>query len=936
MFLVVILIGNILSGQVAITTQTSSQSLVDLTEISVYIDSFHTTKTLEALSQKTFQPATDIRIGGDESVYWLQFDLVNEGQDTIHRWLHTNVFDSLQLITVINSLHYYEEAGLLIDYTAQQREGFKSVWHNKYGFFIKIPPLTSAKYFLQIRNVVRAESSLNAILLEMLPERIAQNGVRLTYFILLSGAFFSILVFLFLFSLVQFLQNRDKSYGFYSLYLFFCFMYYWWKFEKSNSFINVLFTHFPDWYYYIEVPLWSMMYLTYMTFVMYFIDTKKKLPFFHKFLKIAIIGLAIYVGIDRIIVAIWGLSLAWDVFLVIRIMMTIVAITMIYLVFRARQRLGYYILWGSLMMLIGGFITLYLSSTMDIHYQGPWDIPLLPIQIGIVLEVFFFFIGLGYKSRLVERERTLIYENLKQQEREGEELKKRKEFLNRWYTNISHEFRTPLTVIEGMAEQIQDNGEAKGLILHNSNRLLNLVNQLLDLSKLESNILKVQYQQGDIISFVQYLSSSFKSFAYQRKIMLSFHSHVPELVMDYDSEKLERILVNLIHNAIKFTPEYGDIKLSANVVEQDELPFLKLVIQDNGCGISAVELPHIFDRFYSIENRKTRESEGAGLGLALTKELVRLLDGDILVSSHIGEGTTFTLLLPITQQAALIPIQQQPIFKQQLPETEEVKPKSMSNNHRLPLLLLVEDNRDVVRYLQTILRVHYKLIVANNGKLGVALALEKIPDVIISDVMMPEMNGFELCKTLKNNRLTSHVPIVLLTAKATLEDRLSGLTVGADAYLAKPFNRQELLIRLEKLIENRQLLQQYYSSFEKEQTDDSKAREHPKEDEFIEELLAVIQKNIANPDFDIPQLCRDMAMSKTQLYRKVKALTGKSVALYIRSIRLQRARQLLSNSKLAISEIAEQVGINDLSYFARVYKQKFGQSPSKDRTNFGE
>lgn len=625
----------------------SSILISDLNDVAVWVDTFNSFHPIQVIPNQLLITNSNLKIGDNQYPYWLHFELQNPSQDTLQKWLHTSVFDSLTLFQITNKhLRLQEQRGLLIDYNAQQKQQFCSVWQDKYGFLLTIPPHSTSLYYLRIRNVVRAESNFSSFSINPIPLRVKTNGKRLMYFMLFSGTFFSVLFFLFLFSLVQYILNRNNSYGFYSLYLFFCFQYYWWKFEKSNSFINLIYTNFPEWYYYIEVPLWSAMYLTYMLFVMYFIDTKRYIPLFHQFLRISIIGLSSYVLVDRLVIWIWDLSVAWDLFAVMRLAMAIISIVMIYLVFRAKQRLGFYILWGSLLMLIGGFITIYLSNTMSIHYAGPWDIPLLPIQIGVIFEVFFFFVGLGDKSRLAEREKTIMHQNLKQQQKEAQEMKIRKEFLNRWYTNISHEFRTPLTVIEGMAEQIKGNVEQKNLILKNNHRLLSLVNQMLDLSKLESNKLSINWIQGDIIHFLNYFISSFQSFAQQKKIILSFHTQEKALIMDYDAEKLERILVNLLHNAIKFTPEYGNIKINIKTIKPETAAFLEIIIKDTGQGIAAKELPHIFDRFYQADHSSTQKNEGTGIGLALSKELTKLLGGDITVTSQLNKGTTFKLKFP--------------------------------------------------------------------------------------------------------------------------------------------------------------------------------------------------------------------------------------------------------------------------------------------------
>ncbi|TNE68062.1 MAG: response regulator, partial [Bacteroidetes bacterium] len=390
----------------------------------------------------------------------------------------------------------------------------------------------------------------------------------------------------------------------------------------------------------------------------------------------------------------------------------------------------------------------------------------------------------------------------------------------RLYTNITHEFRTPLTVILGMEEQLRKkNGdwleEGLRLIRRNGEQLLRLVNQLLDLSRVEAGHLPLRMVQGDIVAYLRYLAESFHSYAESKDIRLHVLSTVEVLSMDHDPEKMQHIISNLLSNAIKFTPAGGDIYLQIGI-EKGEIPGSEGVcvirIKDTGIGIPIEQLPHIFDRFYQVDDSYTRSREGAGVGLALVRELVRLMQGSIDVKSEPGKGTEFHIRLPITHTAA--------------PETEMARrdtPAAVLSTLVLPeenadkqvlsepgdrnTVLLVEDNPDVISYLATVLDQHYQVETAQDGQEGIEKALELIPDIIVSDVMMPRKDGFELCETLKADERTSHIPIILLTAKTDQPSKIEGLAYGADAYLAKPFNQEELLVRLEKLIELRHRLQ---------------------------------------------------------------------------------------------------------------------------------
>ncbi len=518
---------------------------------------------------------------------------------------------------------------------------------------------------------------------------------------------------------------------------------------------------------------------------------------------------------------------------------------------------------------------------------------------------------------------------------EAQRLEELDIFKSRLYTNITHEFRTPLTVISGMADQILEHPdtwfrEGLAMIKRNSRNLLGLVNQMLDLSKLDSGKFPIHLIQSDLIAYLKYLNDSFHSYAESKDIHLHMLSEVKELYMDFDPEKIQTIFSNLVGNAFKFTPPGGDVHISIQEHKTDQ-SYCRIRVTDTGVGIAESKLPYIFDRFYQADDWVTRQVEGTGIGLSLTRELVKLLDGTIEVTSQVGKGTEFTVLLPVYQPAergtpetALVGS----LF--QTPAAKATKGLFLSTGkHDLPLVLLIEDNPDVLRYLSACLQDHYRLETALNGLQGIEKAIELVPDIIISDIMMPEKDGFEVCDTLKQDERTSHIPIILLTAKATMEDRVAGLEAGADAYLTKPFNQQELFVRLEKLVDIRRRLQARYQDLNL-----SGATQHKnfqKEDAFLQKVNRAIEDHLANENFDATALCSAVNYSRSQLYHKLNALTGRSVAIYIRTIRLRRAKELLESTSLNISEIAYEVGFKDPSYFTRKYREEFGITPTQAR-----
>jgi len=523
-----------------------------------------------------------------------------------------------------------------------------------------------------------------------------------------------------------------------------------------------------------------------------------------------------------------------------------------------------------------------------------------------------------YRNRLIQQiERT-----------EAKQIKELDLLKTRLYTNITHEFRTPLTVILGMTEQLAD-GNARQLIRRNGKNLLRLVNQLLDLSKLDSGKLTLDKTNGDIIVYLQYLTESFHSMALEREIQLLFHSEEDALYMDFDEVKIQHIVYNLLSNALKFTPKGGKVVFLVLKAERKGVAYLKIKIKDTGIGIAATQLPHIFNRFYQVDNSTTRKGEGTGIGLALTKELVELMNGQINVVSTPGKGTEFLVWLPIENN--MPPASPNPDYvpsehllfdlpKDELPANPTPAFSETGNSER-PVVLIIEDNRDVATYIQQLLAKDYETQLAENGHLGIEKALESIPDIIISDVMMPEKSGYDVCETLKQDERTNHIPIILLTAKAMQEDKVEGLKYGADAFLVKPFDKEELFVRLEKLIALRQQLQTKYSQ---QSADISKPIDNP----FLQKLRTIIAVHLDETEFGASQLAEEMAMSPTQLYRKLKALTGTTSTLYIRSIRLERAKKLLQTTALTISEIAYEVGFSDPNYFSRVFQQEFHSSPS--------
>jgi len=543
----------------------------------------------------------------------------------------------------------------------------------------------------------------------------------------------------------------------------------------------------------------------------------------------------------------------------------------------------------------------------------------------------------------------LLYTGQRYKTRKNRQLLEKSEEVaqmkSNFFSNISHEFRTPLTLISGPIEKLRsvtgDPGMRKELniIQKNSDRLLSLINQLLDLSRLESGNLTLSVEKSDLQSLVKGVAMSFQSLAEMKNI--DIHVHVENNFSGawVDRSKLETILINLIGNALKFTREGGDVNVKLTVTNgKDGQKRCRIQVSDSGEGIADKDLEHIFDRFYRGSETEHSGSVGSGIGLALTKELVLLHKGEIRVHSSPGEGTEFIVEIPISMQhySKLERIPASPAGtapKPMITESELSPAQSpvISSDESAPLLLLIEDNRDVMNYLTGILKPLYRIITAEDGEKGVETALQEIPDLIISDVMMPKMNGYRVAEILKQDEKTSHIPLILLTAKASHEDRIQGLQTHADDYVTKPFRPDELLLRVENLILSRKKVREKYKR--KVEIKPEELSVQSMEEAFLLRVVETIKKHLLNEDFSVDQLAREVGMSRSQLHRKLVGLTDLSATEFIRSYRLNLAREMIENQSGTISEIAYEVGFNSPSYFSKAFRKKFGVSPSEFEAN---
>jgi signal transduction histidine kinase/ligand-binding sensor domain-containing protein/DNA-binding response OmpR family regulator len=590
------------------------------------------------------------------------------------------------------------------------------------------------------------------------------------------------------------------------------------------------------------------------------------------------------------------------------------------------------------------------GTSILIVISPPWWKTLYAYVLYIGLIVYVLYGLRRYElNRIKLKNRVRLNEIILQEKDETEKMK------SRFFANISHEFRTPLTLIQGPVENIISKSvdekilKDARLIKRNSSRLLQLINQLLDLSKLEAGKLKLEASEGNIVSFVKGAALSFESLFETKDITLNFRANKEAIELYFDREKMMKILTNLISNAFKFTSEDGKITISVNkILKNEKQGTVEIIIKDTGIGISNVEIPKLFDRFYQVDSSFTKEYEGAGIGLALTKELVELHYGNIRVESKPestdSEGwTEFTVELPVGRDH----LKDYEIInnvvnndKLKIQEVDEVHLVSDNVNEDLDkeveadknIILIVEDNYDMREYIKDSLCEEYIIEEAVNGEQGVRKAEKIIPDLIIADVMMPRMDGIELVRFIKNDEKTSHIPVILLTARSGHDDKIEGLETGADDYLTKPFDIKELQVRIKNLIMIRKKLQDKFSKMEYTSPDNKEIVEHKIissiDEKFMVKVAEVIEKHISDEDFTIEEFGIEVGMSRTQLHRKLKALTGKSASLYLRSVRLAIALIMIKSKKGNIAEIAFNVGFPSPAYFTKCFRKEFGFPPS--------
>ncbi len=572
-------------------------------------------------------------------------------------------------------------------------------------------------------------------------------------------------------------------------------------------------------------------------------------------------------------------------------------------------------------------------------YKSWWAYSLYVILILITLYLFRRFILIKAKYK----------HDIKMEQLEKQKLTEMSDMKSRFFTNISHEFRTPLTLILQPLEQLlsktrinPDLKKQYQMIQGNAKRLLKLINQLLDLSKIESDYLNLEVAKGDFVEKIKTIIAAFNYKAEQKSISLKFKSSHEKYMGYFDGDKLEKIVYNLLSNAFKYTLEMGNVWVIMNIHDNDKNSgYFSLKIKDDGVGIEEKNIHKIFSRFYQVNNKEIKDHSGTGIGLSLVKGLVNIYHGEIEVTSELNKGTEFNIKLPYDKNyfSSNEIIDSKPMVNSSESSDNfyiEVDNKtidinknieSIKENYIKEILLIVEDNIELNKILYSHFKKSYSVFCCYNGNEGLIKAKEIIPDLIISDIIMPEMDGIEMCKILKIDELTSHIPIILLTSLAEEENKIKGTEIGSDAYIPKPFNLQFLNAKVKNLIESRKKLRKIFSN-----TIHIKPQEisiTSVDEKFLKKAIALVEKNISNSEFNVDLFSKEIGLSRAHLHRKLISLTDQPPSGFIRIMRLKRAAQLMVDGQLNVSEVLYEVGIKSRSYFVKSFKESFGLTPKE-------
>jgi len=721
---------------------------------------------------------------------------------------------------------------------------------------------------------------------------------------------------MFIFNLMYFFLTRGRSFLYHGLFILGVIVFTL-DFFGITLDLPIIREH-PTFLQLVNYLALALIDISYFQFIRHFLDLENNDKFWDKwFRRIIQLKIVFYLFIISFHYITYNEPLADSIlaiFLASGFLFTIIFISFLYQKKEVRRQL---VLAGTVII----FLAIGFNAISIIQGKGLWT---LFTEAGIGLEIILFSFALAYRMKV-----------LREEEQKAKIIREIDALKNKFFTNISHEFRTPLTIINGVTEIGKEkikSLDTAGLyqsmtkIKNQSDKLLNLVNQVLGLTKLETKSMKLSTRRIPLIQWLEMVVSEFDEYATQKDIDLRFHSDVPTCDVEVDDRQLKTVVTNFISNALKFTEPGGVIEVGCQQNIKDQSEGIVISIKDSGIGIQESDLPRIFDRYYQADDERAVAHSGMGVGLSMSKEIVELMGGSIKADSKLNEGTSFSIWLPLK----ILSPGAYEIQEQKLVEGETVS-HIVTNlpEEEKPIILIIDDHPEMVELLSDMLHDQFSLITAYQGEEGLQKALEHIPDIIIADVMMPVMDGLELCEKLKSNVRTDHIPVILLTAKTENQDRIKGYQKGADVYVTKPFEKQELLIIINNLYSLRKTLQEKYSHFNFIE-DKEKIK---KDDSFIHQVHQIMEENLSDFDLSVEELAKKLFMSRMQLHRKIKAISDKSASHYIRSYRLHKSRLLLKDLKASISDVAYDVGFQSPNYFSRSFHQEFGITPSDFRTS---
>jgi signal transduction histidine kinase/DNA-binding response OmpR family regulator len=573
-----------------------------------------------------------------------------------------------------------------------------------------------------------------------------------------------------------------------------------------------------------------------------------------------------------------------------------------------------------------------------------------PLRISVIIEKAFYAtwwayavyilsaLGMMYAGFRLYDNRQKIQRRWQLEREHARQLEEMDEAKTRFFTNLAHELRTPLSLIKGPAGKIRQavtDNKTKGFagqIDRQVDTMLHLIDQMLEIGRIESGTEKLVMVHADVVPMVHSIAQAFYTLASHKEIQFELSTDLSAFVMDFDADKLQKILYNLLSNAFKFTPAGGKITLALQAIRQDETQQIHIIISDTGIGIASEALPHIFDRFFQADSSITRAFGGTGIGLSYVKELVTLHGGSISVESQPEKGASFLVTLPVVQKQAYQMNHSSPDTS---PTANDISPLlketvvAATPQKELPLVLVIEDHRELAGFIASCLEGIYRVVCAYDGVQGCELAIGQVPDLIITDLMMPKMDGLSLTRQLKTHLVTSHIPLVMLTAKSTPTERLTGLDGGADAYITKPFAVEELTLTLRNLLYLRDHIANNFRQTWPAEEQRAPALVHTgAAHSFLSRLTQIAEENLSNENFGVNELLPEIGMSRTQLHRKLKALSGQSAHELMRNMKMQKALQLLSSTNLPVAQVAMQVGFGNASHFTKIFVEHYGFLPS--------